>query len=187
MTNAKKSYILILKINLRANQMKKILNIISAYQLLFGLLGLVLIISFTAGKGLSDHLIGIGLFFISILSGVLLFIKKSQNVGFIASIINNTLQSVIFIFGNVWYQYQSGLAIGFGYHKFMRNEWVGSRKNLILNIGANYRLMFNDNNTELYIGINLWAIFIVVVLVILFYKNQSMLKSKIAVTTSSTF
>ncbi|MDA3817935.1 MAG: hypothetical protein PF486_11195 [Prolixibacteraceae bacterium] len=109
--------------------------------------------------------IGLLIFLYPIIAGLFLFIKKSKILGLYLSILNFVAQSLVFIIGSVWFEYQAGLSLGFAINKFTRNVWQGSSTSLLINIGSSYRLMFNDQNTQFSLGINIFAIVVIAFLV----------------------
>lgn len=136
------------------------LTILAIYQLVGGLLGLVLtgwvlyqnemLIDQAA---LRMGLFAAGLFIFSVLCARMLW--RNPRRGLILSIVNQVLQVVYFSFGAYGFQYVAGLRVGMGVD--MIGGWVFKFRMAV----SSFNFTIGSETGEKFIGINLVALFLI--------------------------
>lgn len=141
---------------------KTIIHNIAAYQIFGGVLGIGLAIKIIPQlKEFSQVSLGMVLFAVlfylfSLVSGIILFKKKK--LGLTLSLVNQVLQVVSFAIGEFAYNYVAGFKIGFGID--FAPIWQ-----LKLNLSLpSFQFFLNTETGKVYIGINLFALFLVYLL-----------------------
>lgn len=172
--------------------MKKhiILRIISIYEILGGLVGILVTINllrlsnlnlFSPQNGtgtivLIMYLIIILLYLASVISGILLW--KNKTSGYILSVIIQTVQIPFGIYNGFKYLFASGLLAGIQYYKYQRtvNLTVAGFKT-ILSISSDFAMFYNPLDKSFVLGINLVPLIILLFIASQYNKHKSELSA----------
>src|SRR6266498_2281124 len=147
-----------MKLRIKDNQTT--LLIIGIYQIVGGILGLGLVATILMRMGnvngpvLLIFLIAIGLYYLSLKSGILIIQNQSQKKGIIFSMVNQIVQFISFAVGGNKYDYVSGIKgrIGFDF-------------TFDLGLNSTFNFSINADDAEYFMYVNVFAILVFIVLI----------------------
>ncbi len=153
-----------MKLRIKDNQTT--LLIIGIYQIVGGILGLGLVATILMRMGnvngpvLLIFLIAIGLYYLSLKSGILIIQNQSQKKGIIFSMVNQIVQFISFAVGGNKYDYVSGIKgrIGFDFTS-------GFDFKFDLGLTSTFNFSINADDAEYFLYVNVFAILVFIVLI----------------------